>query len=769
MNEKDLIEITGLRTVLPLKDGTEAAPVDGIDLAIPRGKTVGLVGESGCGKSMTARSIMRLLDAPIHIQSGTILYDGQDLAALPEKEMRRIRGNKISMIFQEPMTALNPSITVGKQVREAILLHEKVSPAQAKAMVLESFRSVGIPEPERRYRAYPHQLSGGLRQRICIAMAMVLKPEFLIADEPTTALDVTVEAQILALMKELQKISAMSTLTITHNLGVVADICDEVNVMYAGQIVEHADKRELFRDTRHPYTQGLMRAIPRISGDTENMLYSIRGTVPPLNRMPAGCRFCDRTQAASEAPKGDDTLRAITLVASETFNPLVAGNGDKPVYHALFDCLFRFDNDGNVIPMLAESWEEDGLEVTLHLRQDAYLTDGNPVTAKDVVFSYNTVLEDPTLRYNMTLFSTGMEVVDDYTISLHLNSTSCKWENILAELLYIVEEAAYDPSADFTTTAPVGSGPYTLAGVDAARKVTLTANENYWAGAPEFKIVEVSAAVNDATALIALQTGEVDLVAQVGLATFTQAQSDPNLVPVAFDSWSNEGMMVMVGDDAFRQTIFHAIDRDTILAICNDGNGSANTDMFSSKVMEEYAGVAPFTGYDLDLAKECIANTTMDLSKPYTVQTFDAASAAVAQCIQQDLAAIGITLEISQVDANTFFDNMMSGNMEMGLVAMGTDMVTAEQMLSMLDPNAGYPFNISATLIEMAQTAPYITDDAERYAAVTEALKQMTVECPWVPLYDTPMYMIHSARVGNVIASSAGTYAFYFGDMTIEG
>ena len=304
MRDENLMEIRGLRTIIPLKNGIEAAPVDGVNFDIPKRKTIGLVGESGCGKSMTARSLMQLLDAPIAIKEGTIEFcsSGEviDIAKMSEKDMRKIRGKEITMIFQEPMTALNPSITVGKQVREAILLHEKISKAEAKQRVIQCFHDVGIPEPERRYNSYPHQLSGGLRQRICIAMAMVMRPAFLIADEPTTALDVTVEAQILKLMKELQQSNDMSILLITHNLGVVADICDEVNVMYAGQIVEHAEKGELFRNTAHPYTMGLMKAIPRARGNTDEELFTIEGTVPPLHQKLQGCRFCERCIYATE-------------------------------------------------------------------------------------------------------------------------------------------------------------------------------------------------------------------------------------------------------------------------------------------------------------------------------------------------------------------------------------------------------------------------------------------------------------------------------------
>ena len=300
MADENLLVIDGLRDVLTLKSGEPAYPVDGVSFTVPRSKTVGLVGESGCGKSMTARTVMRILDTGISVAEGSITFDGEDLLALPEQQMRDIRGNRIAMIFQEPMTALNPSISVGKQVREAILLHEKVSRAEAKERVIQMFREVGIPEAERRYKSYPHQLSGGLRQRICIAMGMICNPDLLIADEPTTALDVTVEAQILELMKRLQRESGMSILIITHNLGVVADICDEVNVMYAGQIVEHATKAEIFNRPLHPYTIGLMDAIPRVNGDMEHDLHTIPGTVPALGNFPEGCRFCTRCPFADE-------------------------------------------------------------------------------------------------------------------------------------------------------------------------------------------------------------------------------------------------------------------------------------------------------------------------------------------------------------------------------------------------------------------------------------------------------------------------------------
>ena len=263
-NNNNVLEIRGLNSYFFTEKGVAPA-VDGLDLDIPKGKIIGLVGESGCGKSMTAKSIMGLLKYPGRVAGGSIRFEDQDLTRLSDKELRKICGNDISMIFQEPMTSLNPVLKVGRQVRETLLVHNPtMSKAEAKQRVVEMFQRVGIPEAEKRYDCYPHELSGGLRQRVMIAMAMVCKPKLLIADEPTTALDVTIEAQILRLMKELRDETGMSVLIITHNMGVVAEICDYVYVMYAGKIMEQAETFELFDHTMHPYTKGLLDSIPRI-------------------------------------------------------------------------------------------------------------------------------------------------------------------------------------------------------------------------------------------------------------------------------------------------------------------------------------------------------------------------------------------------------------------------------------------------------------------------------------------------------------------------
>lgn len=301
-----LLEISGLKTHFFLDEGTVKA-VEGADLVIQPGTTVGIVGESGCGKSVTAYSILQLVENPGRIIAGKILWqrpeavggDLVDLAALKpnSREMRSIRGGEIAMIFQEPLTSLSPIHTIGDQIIEAIRLHREVSPEEARRQAIQMLQRVGIPKPEERIDNYPFQLSGGMRQRAMIAMALSCHPSLLIADEPTTALDVTTQAQILELMSELQNDFGMAILLITHNLGVVAETCDQVVVMYLGQVVEQADTVSLFRDPKHPYTQALMRSIPKIGQRSQGRLDPIKGMVPdPYNR-PAGCCFhprCDK-------------------------------------------------------------------------------------------------------------------------------------------------------------------------------------------------------------------------------------------------------------------------------------------------------------------------------------------------------------------------------------------------------------------------------------------------------------------------------------------
>lgn len=294
---EELLRINNLKTHFYTRKGVVPA-VDGVCISVPKSSIIGLVGESGCGKSMTAMSIMQLIQKPGKIINGSIELEDEDLLTYSKSKMRNIRGNKISMIFQEPMTALNPVYTVGKQVSESIRIHHSdISKQEAKRRVLDIFRAVGIPEPERRYSSYPHQLSGGLRQRVMIGMAMVCNPKLMIADEPTTALDVTIEAQILSLMKDLQRERDASILLITHNLGVVAEVCDFVYVMYAGKVMEQANTFELFKNTCHPYTEGLLKSIPKITSE-KLRLYNIKGVVPNLMKLPKGCRFCPRCDKA---------------------------------------------------------------------------------------------------------------------------------------------------------------------------------------------------------------------------------------------------------------------------------------------------------------------------------------------------------------------------------------------------------------------------------------------------------------------------------------
>jgi oligopeptide/dipeptide ABC transporter ATP-binding protein len=301
MGDPPLLRVRDLVTSFRTDTGALKA-VDQVSFDVPRAATVALVGESGCGKSVTALSILRLVASPPgRIESGAIELEGRDLLRLPERAMRDVRGNAVSMIFQEPMTSLNPVYTVGWQIMEAIRLHQKKSRRDAHARAVELLRLVGIPEPETNVDAYPHQLSGGQRQRVMIAMALACEPKLLVADEPTTALDVTIQAQILELLRDLQRRLSMSILLITHDLGVVAENAQYVVVMYAGRVVESAAVEELFARPMHPYTRGLLESIPRPSAGGPRRLRTIEGMVPDLRRLPPGCRFADRCPLRVEA------------------------------------------------------------------------------------------------------------------------------------------------------------------------------------------------------------------------------------------------------------------------------------------------------------------------------------------------------------------------------------------------------------------------------------------------------------------------------------
>lgn len=287
-----LLEIKGLKTHFDTRDGIVKA-VDGVDLHVDKGEVLGVVGESGCGKSVTALSIIGLISHPGEVVAGEIMFDGQDLAKMKKNELRKLRGEHISMIFQQPGSALNPVYRAGTQIREVFDLHRDWSKDVAEEKVVEMLTKVGIPDPERRAAAYPHELSGGMAQRIMIAMALACQPELLIADEPTTALDVTIQAQILDLMRDLQESSNTAVILITHDLGVVAEMAHRVAVMYAGEVVEETDVRTIFRDPQHPYTQGLVGSIP-VLGHLKTVLDTIPGVVPSLIDLPTGCRFASR-------------------------------------------------------------------------------------------------------------------------------------------------------------------------------------------------------------------------------------------------------------------------------------------------------------------------------------------------------------------------------------------------------------------------------------------------------------------------------------------
>jgi oligopeptide/dipeptide ABC transporter ATP-binding protein len=335
--DRPLLEVRGLRTSFHTRDGVVRA-VDGIDFHVDRGEIMGLVGESGCGKSVTSLSIMGLVAKPGRVEAGEILFDGEDLLKLSGDGMRKLRGDRISMIFQQPTSSLNPVWDVGTQLTEILRVHRNMKGRPAWNRAGDLLKMVGIPDPERRLKAYPHEMSGGMAQRVMIAMALACEPELLIADEPTTALDVTIQAQILDLMRNLREETGTAIILITHDLGVVAEMCDRVAVMYAGEIVEHTDVGTLFRDPLHPYTRGLIGSIP-VVGDAKEQLAVIPGAVPNLIDLPKGCRFAPRCAArvAEDVVMATDVHPALLPVA--------------PAHHVR--CWLYHDAAGGLMPRAA--------------------------------------------------------------------------------------------------------------------------------------------------------------------------------------------------------------------------------------------------------------------------------------------------------------------------------------------------------------------------------------------------------------------------------
>ncbi len=463
-----------------------------------------------------------------------------------------------------------------------------------------------------------------------------------------------------------------------------------------------------------------------------------------------------------------DTFTMISAASNDSFDPIVGTGADKVTMHSIYDNLFMFDGEGNVEPMLVDTYEQDGNVVTATLR-DANFSDGTPVTADDVVYSWDMLSADPSQGPYMSNYITDIEKVDDKTVKITVVRDDTSWMNILAETIYIIPNGSYDPEAnDYASEPPIGSGAYTFESVDEARTVTLKANEDYWGGAPAFKTVVVQAPVDSSTSLVALQNGEVNCVSMMADTAVETARGDANLNVVEFEAWGQQMLGILVGDQAFRSAIFHAINTQNIVDVVTGGSAEPAKQFFAKKLLgEEYDGVVTFDAYDPELAKEELAKSTTDLSQTYSITTTDEAGAQCAQCIQQDLAAIGINVEVESVDVNTWSSKLMDQTLQMFINALGTDMLAADSFIQLLlGDTSVYYYPISDELKAKVAEMNSIPSVVDRHDLVVEILNDMQVECPIVPLYDTVSYDVYTAGIEGYLPSSAGTYVYYLGKLT---
>lgn len=463
-----------------------------------------------------------------------------------------------------------------------------------------------------------------------------------------------------------------------------------------------------------------------------------------------------------------DTFTMISVAGNDTFDHIVGTGADKVTMHSLYDNLFMFDGEGNVEPMLVDTFEQDGNVVTATLRE-ANFSDGNPVTADDVVYSWDTLRADPSQGPYMSNYITDVEKVDDKTVKITVVRDDESWKNILAETIYIIPNGCYDPEAnDYASEPMIGSGAYVFESVDEARTVTLKANEDYWGGAPTFKTVVIQAPVDSSTSLVALQNGEVNCVSMMEATAVETAREDANLNVVEFEAWGQQMLGVLVGDQPFRSAIFHAINRQNIVDIVTGGAAEPANQFFAKKLLgEDYDGAVTFDGYDVELAKEEIAKTEMDLSQTYTITASDEAGSQVAQCIQQDLAEIGINIEVASVDVNTWSSQLMDQTLQMFINALGTDMLATDSFIQLLFGDTSvYYFPISDEMKAKVAEMNAIPSVVERHDLVVELLNDMQTECPIVPLYDTINYDVYTKGIEGYLPSSAGTYVYYLGKLT---
>ena len=789
-----ILKVEDLKTSFMTSSG-EVQAVRGVSFEVHKGEILGIVGESGSGKSVTSMSILRLLADTARIKNGKIEFEGTDLTKVSDKQMREIRGQKIAMVFQDPMSSLNPLIPVGKQVAEMIHVHHpEMKRDELQAATLELFREVRIPEAEKRLKSYPHEFSGGMRQRVMIAMALANHPDLLIADEPTTALDVTIQHQILKQMRSLQEEYGTSIIFITHDLGVVAELCDRVVVLYGGLVMEEAEINDLFENPLHPYTMGLLASIPGLTKDKSERLQSIPGSPPDMTKPPKGCPFASRCQfarniCAAECPPfvqvGSRQARCWLL------QPDAPAEGN-PLH----------DSTGTLVPGNAESWDisDDGLTYTFHLRDGLKWSDGSDLTAEDYVYTIQRVLTPATAAQYVSMATDyiknaqeyydgtataddlGVKALDDKTLEITLIQPTSYFIDILSMWTFSpVQKATVEANGDKWSTEAdtyICNGPFKIASMSMNENVILEKNENYWdAENVSLQKVTFRYVLDQATALTAYESGEVDGVASIPSSDFARlkaenagVQTSPSYGTVYYDfNCSAEP----VNNVLVRKAICLAIDRQSIIdnvvqvdaqpaySFLAPGYSVDGKDITEGRESFGLSATADVEGAQAALAEAGYPNgegfPTLTLSY-YDNDTVKKVVEAMAEMLKNNL---NINVEVSSNEWSIFYDDVQKGNYQVAAMGWSADYVNPMSFLPLCKTgdSSNNLFYSNADYDALVEQVKAENDPAKAAELTLQADAIVSNDYAVLPLYyKSNNYLMHDNISGFYMTASGNLF-----------